>query len=479
MIREETFLGEPAGNAGSSFISESEAIANAGFGQYNYSPGAQVYNQPQQVYLPGWQGYSTSQGPSSFYPTYPMAPQYGLGANPYQYQQQYNAMPNPAFQAYPHYQYPGMGMQYNTPYYMQPQQPTMPATFTIPGISRGGEYLPPINYEETLDRLQYEFWVKEQERAVTNNTGARNTYYGYNYYGNPYFNNMYNNPLRVEASQIVEQMKSDAREARKQFDLNLSKMAYEYIYGKDGYDEQALEEMYQDREIKNPYYGMTPAQIYEYDRFSNCVEFDNSYLYKQHFAAVRAEYNAVISENANMRECFDNMGIIGAQYELEEEYHRRKDCSLIYDSSDTGYKYFVKKKALERYQAAHNEVNTGGYSPSLPSSFIPTSSPRGTAVGNIGPFTVSTGKSNDADKAKNLLGYFPSLRGSTVNEDGSINLSLSMDCNFGSRQGQTYTVNENESKYDQDRERFQSFLDAIPKSIYNSSGQVISKGAGG
>ena len=66
-----------------------------------------------------------------------------------------------------------------------------------------------------------------------------------------------------------------------------------------------------------------------------------------------------------------------------------------------------------------------------------------------------------------MLSGFPTLAESAkLTEDGTLNIT----CNFGSRAGQVYSVhNSEEAGYEQDRQRFQQFIDSIPHSIYLDS----------
>ena len=430
-------------DAGSPYTSELEAVNNAGFGKYNYDPATRLsMQQPNPVYLPGWQGYSTSSNPTfnntygyNYYNPYMNNLNVGLGANPYIYNNMggnpyiYNSnMGNPAF---------SMG-------YIQPQQPRS-LTMHIPAYNPGGEYMPLVGFQDKIDDLQKEFWIKEQEQSAKSNFNNYNNY-GYNYYGNPYYSGNYYgmNSLRNEANTIINQMQSEARENRRQFNIRMSKLAHNISTNGRGYNEDAIEELYTGKDIENPF-GITAPDLIAQNRFANLVPFDNSQIYRNHSLAASAQYSAIIRPDANLKECFDNTGIIGAEYILEEEAHRRRDCSNMYDSSDSGYRYFVKKKAAERY-AAQNGIQQ----PSIHRSF------------NLN----TPGGNNDINLARSNLTQFPLLSSAaTLSDDGTLNI----ECNFGSRKGQIYSVNQNEAKYDQDRERFNQFLDSIPKAIYPSS----------
>lgn len=431
MERQIISQGEPV-ESGSPFTTEEEAVKNASFGAYSYDVSSRS-NQMNQVQLPGWQGVSTSMNPTGFYgmnpPIYNPYSMYqqpvGLGANPYMYSNPYY-YPNPAF-----------GYMNNMGMYQQPQPQQQNLVIHIPPVNMCGEFLPPIGFEEKIDKIREEFWIREQEESVKNKTQSNN-YYGYNYYGMPYYTNYYSyNAIRNEAEQICRNMMDEARENRRQFNIRLSKMAYSYL-GKE-FDDNTIEEMHTGKDIENPY-GMTMPSLIIQNKLSNLVPFDNSAYYRERDAAASAEHAKYVDPNSNMVDCFDNIGLLGAHYALEEEQHRRRDCSSLYDSTDSGYRYFVKKKALERMQQRDQAKVSGNIQ----------------AFGSTPQFM---------DTARGMLNQFSTLSNvATLTDDGTLNISV--PCNFGSKAGQIYTVNQNEAKYQEDRERFNKFLNSIPGSIY-------------
>lgn len=435
MERQKITHGEPV-DAGSPFTSEEDAIKNASFGMYTYDTSSRS-NQMNQVQLPGWQGVSTSMNPNGFYTMNPpvynpyvVGQPVGLGANPYmhntpyyQQPQYYNPyQPNPAFG----YMNAGIGM------YTPPQQ-QQNLVLHIPAVNMGGEFLPPMDFQEKIDKLQQEYWIKEIEESAKSKQNMSNSY-GMNYYGMPYYNNYYSyNSLRSEVDSICRQMMDEARENRRQLNIHLSKLAYSYL-GKD-YDESEIEAMHTGRDIENPG-GMTLPFLFNQNKLSNLVPFDNSAQYRNHDLAVSAEHAKYVDPDSNMIDCFNNIGLLGIQYSLEEEQHRRRDCSSLYDSSDSGYRYFVKKKALERLQNKDN------------------------GSGNIKAF--NSYPSPQIDLGRTMLNSFSTLsNAASLTDDGTLNIT----CNFGSKAGQVYSVNQNEAKYQQDRERFNRFLDSIPVNI--------------
>ena len=432
MEQMKTILGEAVQPASPS-ISEQEAIDNAAFGKYTYDPMSRM--QQTMVSLPGWQGYSTSPNPNGFYgqPQQPMGyigqamygNNYGLGMNPYM-NQFYGQNPyiNPSFQ-------------------QQPQQPQQPQYIQIAPLNYRGEYLPPIDYEKKLDTLTTEYWVKEQEQAVEQQSRYSN--YGFGYYGNMMYN--FYNPLRMEANNIVNQLQQEARENRIQFNLNLGRLAFNLAYGKGNYDESVLEETYRGKTIENPM-GVSVSQLYEQNRFANCVPFDNSSYYQAFHAQVTAQHNAIIPADSSLKDAFDRAGELWAMYEMEDEMHRRRNLQGAYNSD--GYKYFIRKCIAERNNESNNRFSgsapTGGYNFGSP---IPA------------PGTMNVYTSNPRNGGKHVA-TIPS-----IDNDGNLNVTLSIPCNFGSMKGNTYTVtNANEAAYDKKREEFNRFVDSIPKSIY-------------
>ena len=436
-----TYTGEVV-PATSPSISEQEAIDNAGFGKYKYDPRS-MQSINSQVSLPGWTGYSTSQNPSGFYQQpmgyigqamYGYTNNFGIGMNPYYMNSQYG---QPVYQGY-------------NPYYYQQQQRPQPQQYIqIPPLNYRGEYLPPMDYETKLSNLANEYWMKEQEQIVENQSKGINTNFGYGYYGNM-FNNYYN-PLRQEAQSIVQKMQEEARENRINFNINLGKLAFNLTYGQGNYDEQALEEIYRGRTIENPY--STPElsnQIYFQQRFANAVPFDNSAYYQNFHAQVTAQHNQYINPNANLKEMFDNAGSLWAMYEMEDEMHRRRNLTGTYNSQ--GYKYFIQKTIAERNNKDNNRFGNQMQYNTPPVGIGGSIPAPGTNMMNI--YSGNPRKESHVEATP------------SIDNDGNLNVTLSLPQNWGSHAGQTYIVNNNEAAYDKKREEFNRFIDSIPKSIY-------------
>ena len=158
------------------------------------------------------------------------------------------------------------------------------------------------------------------------------------------------------------------------------------------------------------------------------VPFDNSQYYRDFDAEVSRKFHEVIPADAGLEETFKGMGILMSEWEIEEEMQRRKDGSVLYNSSNNVYKYFIRRKAQERYR------NSNPLAQKIGQTFIDNSSLKSVA---------------------------------TLADDGTLNVSLSLPCNVGSNKGDQYTVtNSMEAQYDSKRERFSNFLSSIPGSIH-------------
>jgi hypothetical protein len=440
MRREDFFTGEVLSGTSPqiSEISTEEAINNASFGKYDYEPGARVM-QPISI-NPGGYGYNNFNqnfmNPHAYNGGFYQQP--NMGYNPYynQYQQMNTGGYNPYYNGY--YQHPNMEYNpyynnyYNNQYQQQMQQEVR--TFIEPVNLSGSEYLPPSNYEDQIEQMKLDQWLREQEEIGRVSMNNNSIYSGYNYYGAPFYNPFQYNSYNSEIANRVEEMKQQARENRINLNIQLSMLAHNYL--RETYDENELRERYTGKYVTNPGTPITYAEIYEQQRFNNLVPFDNSQMYRDHYAAVSKEHNEIISSDSNLKDCFANMGVLNAHYLLEEEKHRRRNGKLLYNSDDNSYKYFVRARATERY-AKERGLN------SVADQF------------------------NFNDTRQSLINQFPTLSQSAkLCDDGTLNIT----CNFGSKAGQVYSVhNSQEASYDQDRERFQQFIDSIPGSIYLDS----------
>ena len=424
MIREETFMGELV-NPSSPQISESEAIANASFGKYDYDPGARL----MQFSYPGQYGYNNDIS------RYTNPPPIGIGSNPYNPYMAYNQN-MPAFGA----------PQYNPAFAWQQrlnqqqsifQEPQQLKSYIKP-VGINGEFLPPADFEERLSELMRHYWMKQEEEDVERKLNQQSMY-GYNnswsnYYGTPYYSPYYGySSLQQEVSQLIEDMKSEAREARIEFNKNISRLAHKIA--KEPVDEDMLDERYRGKYVETPgYKGVTVQDMTEQLRLSNMVPFDNSGVYRQFQEKVSNEFKEIIPNDMGFVETFRNMGVVQAKYDMEEEKTRRRNGALLYDSNTGAYRYFIRLKAAQRYAEKH------GISPD-----------------QITSASTVPGSTTISDE-------FPTLKQSAkLLDDGTLNIT----CNFGSHKGEVYSVkNSQEKQYNENRERFARFYNSIPGSIY-------------
>lgn len=459
MNTEDFYTGEPVITGSPPIFSQStiltdeaEAAQNASFGRYNYEPGA------RQAIYPGGYGYGTMQpqiqpaigigaAPQYQYSPYGnIQPTYGAYGGGYGGQIGYNpyGQPQPAYGGY--YQpNPVFGYGYQ-PQYQQPQQPT---TYHIPGVGFSGEYMPPADYEARISQLENEYLMSQMEVQAKADVDRRNSVYGYgnggygyNYYGMSYYNPYQYNSLNNELQGKVQAMKDEARQNRMDFYMNLSRLAHNF--SRDGISDEAIRERYVGRTVDIPQAVLPNQQdLYEQQRLANMVPFDNSQAYRDHFMAVSREFSEVISPDSNLKDTFANMGIIQAKWDMEEEMHRRKDGSTLYDSGNA-YKHYIRKKKQERYATEKGVM------------MMP-----GTSIGSFNP--------QEARQA--FVNASPTLsRSATLSPDGTLNVSINLPCNVGSHAGESYTVvNSQEAEYDEKRERFSRFIDSIPGSIYLDS----------
>jgi hypothetical protein len=440
MKREDFYTGEPVPNGSpnlsqnEAFCSPSEAVQNATFGQYDYDPSARMNSYA----TPGMVGYNPNQ-------MYMNPPQYqqgiGMGGyypNPY-FNSQYQYY-NPYYQQQM-YQQQQYYQQQQQMYYWQQQQAAQQVY--IQPLSFSGQYLPTAGWEEKLDSLFMDYWSKQQEADAKQvvdrqNSGYYNGYNGMNYYGIPYYNPYQYSNLYNEVNQQINGMIEEAKQNRIALNLRLAKLAHN-IQG-DNYDEKELEERYTGKTISVETVMPNFQEAYLSNRLANMVPFDNSQMYRDQAAAISREFNSIVPQDSNMEECFEKLGILHTHYLLQDEQARRRDGSVLYNSQDNSYKYFVRAKAAERYASKNG-------SPIISSNGNP----------------VYTGGNNGLNQT--LLSSFPTLSQSAhLCDDGTLKIT----CPFGSHAGQTYIANSQEAGYEQDRQRFNSFLNSIPEGIYNT-----------
>ena len=432
MRQTDFYTGEPVETGSPPISAEQQAAEMASFGKYDYDP-----SMRQSSVVPGGYGYTWGGGigmPPPGYSPYgnpmPTYQQYYMGGNPV-----YNNPYNP---------------YYNQQYYQRQYNP--PSTFTVPGLSPFGEYLPPADWEDRVEDMKMEYVSRRIDEEAKSEVDMQSQgsvygynpgfYGGYNYYGAPYWNPYRYNSINSEFSHRIEQLRDEARENRMQFTMQIARLAHNFTH--QYISEEALRERYTGKTVEIPESFRPPANYEDYYlqcRLNNLVPFDNSQIYRDHRAKLQREYSEIIPKDANMKEAFAGMGVIQAKWDMEEEQHRRRNASGLYNSSDNAYKHYVRKKAKERYAAEKGVV--------LPGSIQrPTMTPNGMAGAYVQANPVLSQAAHLAD-------------------DGTLNVSLSISQNVGSDKGATYTVhNSQEAEYDEKRERFGAFLSEIKGSIY-------------
>lgn len=463
MRSEDFYSGEPVSSGSPQTFSDNstnDAANMANFGAYAYDPN---YRMQNQFINPGGYGYSANNVPPQYYYQQNNPYMYNNGFGGYMNQpvnNPYNGMYNPVGIGAPLSPYgnvqPTYGMYGSANpaiYYQQQMQAQQrPSIVHINGVGYSGQYMPPADFEKRISDLEQKYYaqsIRQEAIAEVNSELNRNVYgYSYNsgmnYYGMPFYGSSYNTQADLELRREVEKLQQEARKNRLEFDMKISRLAHNFCG--DGISDEQIRERYMGKDVTIPQNSFisSPEDYWEIGRFYNCEPFNNAQMYRDHFNKVREEFNKIIPADSNLKDTFANMGILDAQYKLEEEMHRRKDGGNLYNNSDNSYKRLIRKKAKERYCREKGIVlndDTG-----LPNN-IPT------AYSSL--------------KAKQDFVNNSSLKDScTINPDGSLNVSIKLPCNVGSHSGQLYTVNENESSYDEKRQRFGQFLDSIPGNIY-------------
>ena len=404
MNKVDFFTGDTALETVSPPISEAESMAS--FGAYNYG-GSPV---PVQQYG-GYQGSPYMQQ--------------GIGYGGYGGYYQQPGYTQYSYNGYNGYGAPGTG---NPVFQMGgfQQQPTAQDVHVqIPPVNPwGSEYLPPDGYDDIIADLQWQYWWDSQTSSAEKAIEQPQQFgYGYpNYYGGyyttPYNYNYFNGNKYIDQ---LNEMQEKARQARIDLNINLSKLAHNFLG--DEIDDDTLREMYTGKTITVP--GITTLDVYDMNRFANLVPFDNSQAYRDHDAQVSAEFRKLIGDATDMKSCFENLAFVGFEYAMEEELHRRRrDLKSTYDSN--AYKTLIRQKVF------NDKVAKAGLK-----------------------------AANEIQNMKdNLLGsgMFPTLsQHAKLADDGTLNITYSYDGNT--------TSNLNESQYQQERDRFNRFLNSIPGAI--------------
>ena len=435
MFKENYYTGEMQINS-DQYISEAEAMQNAGFGQYagqsiSYGLGGNVYQNgpPQQSSGNPYLDYISQKG------------------NPYMQQPSgYNSTPN-------YMQF------YNQP---QQQQQSKNMAYIPPVNLLGGEFIFPANLPEIIDDLafkamkdQAEFEGKQlAERAAAKQYYSYNNNYYNNYYGNPYYMQpQYNNNFVLNE---LEKIKDEAREANKKLNKHLLKLVYHYS-GDDITDEQ-LEEMCSGKYVPmeqnvhtNAFNNITEEDI----RFSNFIEYDPSEPYRRRDLEIQKQIQAILPPDTTLEQFGERCARLATMFEEEERAERRRNFSGDYNSNT--YCTILRDRIAEK------EANKRGFS--LIKSELPNEVEK--VIENIDNLKQarSSNISTEEEAAimKNTLKEFGLNLLSdavTVDKDGSIIVSA----NIGNAKGKQYISNEEEGHYADKKAMFAGFLDSIPRS---------------
>lgn len=407
MYKYDFYTGEPIQDGSPpSELSQQEIVQSANLTQYDYNAGQRMASQmmgQQQIFNPAY-GYNMNMGGFNYYP-----PQnFGNFMNPPMQGGVQGFAGNPAFQFMAN-----AGM---------PQPQYQDQTVYVGGFNpSNNNLLLPYDAEEVCDQLEMEMMM-EQEEAYVQRVKRQNEYYrnlGYNgvpnYFGAPYMNARYLDPaITAKYKKQITEMRKEAEQNRINLNKRLSRITHIYLEGEC--DEDELNKIYNGRYVTIP--ANTVAFNAEQTRLMNCQPFDNSYMYQQHNAQVSSQYSKRFDDNTDMQTFFEGLGEIIAEDMMEEELHRRRDDSQLFDGN--GYRMLLRKKLMER----HNNGESNGVN-------LPSMRPNNSNI----PFGNA----------------FPTLsQSATMLEDGS--LSISAPSWLGNK---TYVVkNQLEDDYELNRQKF-------------------------
>lgn len=347
MYKYDYYSGAPVIEGAPEQMSQEEIVQNANLYDFNANARmSQMIQMQQQAQYPmGSVGYYSNPVPPNF-----MNPPIIGGSQESGFQ---GFVGNPAF-SYMN----AMGMQ--NPYMNQPQYQDQ--TIFIPGFNTGSRLLLPSDAEDLCDKLQTEMMM-EQEEAYVQRVERQKNYYqnlgytGSNYYGMPYAYSYYNDPtITAKYKKLIEDMKQEAIEARNNLNKNLSRLSRSFIYGEC--DETEIDQLYEGR------YITIPATVVQYNAeqaaLSKMQVVDSSYLYQQHHAKVSEKYKIHFDDNTDMNTFFEEIGQIIAEENLEEESHRRRDDSVLFDGNS--YRTLLRKKLIERNrtEGTNKQINLPG-----------------------------------------------------------------------------------------------------------------------
>ena len=342
MNRYDFYSGEPVSSP--DFISQnttnmSNIVENTGQAiQYSYDPNMRYsqmmqQNQQQNMYYPGGYGYN----------------------QPYNSYQQQMPFMNPPINPYQPQQYPygnGIGFAGNPAIdYLNQINKPLNLNFEdrvvhVDGFNTGSNMLLSPDAEDICNKLQLEMMAEQEEAIEKRNQRFQgyfnnNGYYN-NYYGMPYMSTWQDQTVTMKYRRMIDEMKQEAVEKRKNFNKRLSKLTHNYL--NDNISEDDIDMIYDGYSYTIP--GVTMRCQSECDRFSRMVPVSNQAAYINHYNEVTKMYDTLLPQNCNMQEFLHQQGVLQIYYNLEDEYHRRRDVSQFYQGDS--YKRFLRKAVRNR-----------------------------------------------------------------------------------------------------------------------------------
>lgn len=201
--------------------------------------------------------------------------------------------------------------------------------------------------EEVCEKMQVQMMLDQQKELAKRENRVmgffNNNYGGYmNYYGTPYVNLSYDTNIMYQYKQKVNEMVQEAIQRRTDFYKNLSRLCHNYLGDKITEDDI-------DRLYDGYTYTIPAAQVqqdYHQDWLASLVPCDNSWIYRNHFNEVSSVYQMICPPGKSMNEAFEDYGLYGFFDNLEQEFHRRRDASRLYDGNI--YDAYLRKYALQQ-----------------------------------------------------------------------------------------------------------------------------------
>ena len=275
---------------------------------------------------------------------------------------------NPVFQTGPGYgynPYGGFGYggfyggMYNQPFtqfnnaYAGYQPRIQDQTVHVPGLNFGSDVLLMADAQEICEQLQLDMMV-EQEEAIAKRNQRFQGYFnnnGYNYYGMPYYSSYQDVSVTRKYTDKINQMRQEAKQRRTDFNKRLSKMCHNYMG--DNVTDDEIDMIY------DGYDYVVPANTIRVEndcsRFARMVPVTNQPMYAKNYQDLQNFYKCICTEN-NMQGFFQSLGVVKVCDDLEEEMHRRRDCSQLYNSDS--YKHYLRKHIMERNGIDPNTTNS-------------------------------------------------------------------------------------------------------------------------